>query len=388
MFLDFHWLHSTSTSTDFSAMKSYGSDAKQQNMGTIELCEDSDSSNDDIIIIREEKPPSNSTSNKGLLPVAKVQPYEPPLNIEEEPELDDDIIDLDSIMLDNNDQNELVSAMTESDPFMGIEPVDNNSISSTNNIVEDDNNKQELPSRPAPPSAAGPGLGLLRLRSFAVDPTNNSFNINAESNTSSNDSSTNASWHVTDEVCPPDPISTPNDAEVSIYEVPTSSSNSMSRPAFPAPSVTYHHLPTTTVQASLATMPQPIRQPIILRRALNQQPQQQLQMFQSPNGQIFGVAPTNQQRQTRFIPGQQITIRFPNNQTSVASNSAPSNVQSFYTRGELHRGFSSANVQVQQQQPSMAPASSVSSNIRTFTAPANAGKILNSCCNFTKFLIF
>ena len=38
------------------------------------------------------------------------------------------------------------------------------------------------------------------------------------------------------------------------------------RPAFPVPTVTYHHLPTTSVQASIATVPQPTRQPIILRR--------------------------------------------------------------------------------------------------------------------------
>jgi len=215
-----------------------------------------------------------------------------------------------------------ISAMTESDPFMGIE-----SDNSTNNSVQD---KQEVPSHPP----AGTGFGL-RLRSFAVDPMNNSFN--AEANRLSNDPSTNASWHVPDEACPPD--TTPN-AEVSIYEVPSINM----RPAFATPTVTYHHLPTNTVQAPLATMPKRIRQPIILRRALNQLPQQQqqqqLQMFQGPNGQLFGMAPpasTNQQQQTRYLPGQQITIRSTN------------------------RGSNSANVQVQQQ--TMAP-----SNIRTFTA--------------------
>ena len=207
---DAHLFQNSTTSKDFSEMKKY--DAKQQNMGTIELVEDSDSSNEDIMVIREEKPCSNSTSNKGP-PVAKVQPYEPPLNSEDS----DDLID--TIMLDNDDQNDFVSAMTESDPFMGIE-----SDNSTNNSVQD---KQEVPSHPP----AGPGFGL-RLRSFAVDPTNNSFN--AEANTLSNDSSTNASWHVTDEACPPD--TTPN-AEVSIYEVPSSNM----RPAFPTPTVTYHH---------------------------------------------------------------------------------------------------------------------------------------------------
>lgn len=244
VFLDFHWLHSTTTSTNFSETKSCR-DAKQQNMGTIELCDDSDS-DEDIIVIRDENPSSSSTgngsNNKCLLPVAKVQPYEPPLNSEEE-EQDDDVIDLDRIMLDNNDQNDLisgkisscisftnifigkysfciskmtfVSGITESDPFMGIEP-------DSSNIVEGDDNKQDLPSHPAPPVAAsGSGFGL-RLRSFAVDPTNNSFN-NAESNSNSNDSSTNASWHVTDEACPPDPIIPQNNSEVSIYEVPSSS---------------------------------------------------------------------------------------------------------------------------------------------------------------------
>ena len=105
-------------------------------------------------------------------------------------------------------------------------------------------------------------------------------------------------------------------------------------------------------------------------------------MFQSPSGQLFGVAPANQQQQqkqttTRFVPGQQITIRFPNNQQLA---STPSNVQSYgyvtreqcYQRGEPQRAFSSPNVQVQQQQP----ASAVTSNIRTFTAPANAGNII------------
>ena len=80
-------------------------------MGTIELCDDSDS-DEDIIVIRDENPSSSSTgngsNNKCLLPVAKVQPYEPPLNSEEE-EQDDDVIDLDRIILDNNDQNDLIS---------------------------------------------------------------------------------------------------------------------------------------------------------------------------------------------------------------------------------------------------------------------------------------
>ena len=115
------------------------------NMGTITLCEDSDSEDEDAKKVVKD--------SKGTIrQVAKVLPYE--ANISESSE--DGVIDSE-MNYENNDDLQEIEEIAETDPFAGVEQAETDVQPSTS------------------------GLGL-RLRNFAIDPA-------ANITTSSNDSS-------------------------------------------------------------------------------------------------------------------------------------------------------------------------------------------------------
>ena len=113
-------------------------------MGTITLCDDSDSEDEDA---------KKVVDSKGTIrQVAKVLPYE--ANISESSE--DGVIDSE-MNYENNDDLQEIEEIAETDPFAGVEQAETDVQPSTS------------------------GLGL-RLRNFAIDPA-------ANITTSSNDSS-------------------------------------------------------------------------------------------------------------------------------------------------------------------------------------------------------
>ena len=113
-------------------------------MGTITLCDDSDSEDEDA---------KKVVDSKGTIrQVAKVLPYE--ANISESSE--DGVIDSE-MNYENNDDLQEIEDIAETDPFAGVEQAETDVQPSTS------------------------GLGL-RLRNFAIDPA-------ANITTSSNDSS-------------------------------------------------------------------------------------------------------------------------------------------------------------------------------------------------------
>ena len=114
-------------------------------MGTITLCEDSDSDDEDA---------KKVVDSKGTIrQVAKVLPYE--ANISESSE--DGVIDSE-MNYENNEDVQEIEEIAETDPFAGVEQAETD-------VVQ--------------PSTSGLGL---RLRNFAIDPA-------ANITTSSNDSS-------------------------------------------------------------------------------------------------------------------------------------------------------------------------------------------------------
>ena len=211
--------------------------------------------------------------------VAEVRPFEAPHSEESEEDPSDGIA-VDTIMLDDDSNQEDNNTVEESDPFAGMEEAETN-------------NQDQNVTNTAPQPSSGGTLGL-RLKSFAVDPS-----TTANVSTSDASSSNASSWHYTDEVAPPPPYQPPPQ-----YVTP--------------PNVSIPQQPGLQNLQAFVQQPQQ-RPPIILHRILNQQPSQpqaqvrvvQGQQYQNSRGQVYTITSNNSQQ---FV----LNVSQPHNQVALA----------------------------------------------------------------------
>ena len=211
--------------------------------------------------------------------VAEVRPFEAPHSEESEEDPSDGIA-VDTIMLDDDSNQEDNNTVEESDPFAGMEEAETS-------------NQDQNVTNAAPQPSSGGTLGL-RLKSFAVDPS-----TTANVSTSDASSSNASSWHYTDEVAPPPPYQPPPQ-----YVTP--------------PNVSLPQQPGLQNLQAFVQQPQQ-RPPIILHRILNQQPSQpqaqvrvvQGQQYQNSRGQVYTITSNNSQQ---FV----LNVSQPHNQVALA----------------------------------------------------------------------
>ena len=214
--------------------------------------------------------------------MAEVRPFEAPHSEESEEDPSDGIA-VDTIMLDDDEDQDENNTVEESDPFAGMEEAETNN--QDQNVTND-----------APQRSSGGTLGL-RLKSFAVDPS-----TTANVSTSDPSPSNASSWHYTDEVAPPPPY----------------------QPQQPPPQYVAPPNVSLPQQSGLQNLQAYVQQPqqrppIILHRILNQQPSQpqgqvrvvQGQQYQNSRGQLYTITSNNSQQ---FV----LNVTQPHNQVALA----------------------------------------------------------------------